>query len=330
MDVSGAQGSVLFRGPGLLVHGGAWDIPDAALDNHREGLREALACGQRLIEAGRPAVDVAVETVACLEAHAAFNAGFGAMLNREGRVQLDAGVMDGSAARYGSVMGVEHVRHPVRVARRLMEVGRGEVCMLMGRDADAFAVSEGFARVDNDVLVCDRERDRFERLRREMKERSRADSSRSFLPSPVRPGARMEGADTVGCVSRDARGRLAAATSTGGTPFKPSGRVGDSPIPGSGFYATEHAAVSSTGWGEAITGAVLAYGVVSEVERGEDPERAAAARLADMQRRITNQHGDGARGGMIVLTPSSAAWAYTTPRMARGAWSADAGAWVDV
>ena len=330
MDVSGAQGSVLFRGPGLLVHGGAWDIPDAALDNHREGLREALACGQRLIEAGRPAVDVAVETVACLEAHAAFNAGFGAMLNREGRVQLDAGVMDGSAARYGSVMGVEHVRHPVRVARRLMEVGRGEVCMLMGRDADAFAVSEGFARVDNDVLVCDRERDRFERFRREMKERSRADSSRSFLPSPVRPGARMEGADTVGCVSRDARGRLAAATSTGGTPFKPSGRVGDSPIPGSGFYATEHAAVSSTGWGEAITGVVLAYGVASEVERGEDPERAAAARLADMQRRITNQHGDGARGGMIVLTPSSAAWAYTTPRMARGAWSADAGAWVDV
>jgi len=336
MDVSGSHGSVMCRGPGLLVHGGAWDIPDVVLEAHREGLREALACGQRLIEVGRPAVDVAVETVACLEAHAAFNAGHGAMLNRDGRVQLDAGVMDGSAARYGSVMGVEHVRHPVRVARRLMEAGCGEVCMLMGRDAEAFAVSEGFARVDNDVLVCDRERDRFERLRRELKERPRTDSSRSFLPSPVRPGARMgpgarmEGADTVGCVARDARGRLAAATSTGGTPLKPPGRVGDSPIPGSGFYATEHAAVSSTGWGEAIAGVVLAHGVAGEVERGEDPEQAATARLADMQRRIANRDGDGARGGVIVLTPSSAAWAYTTPRMARGAWSAGAGAWVDV
>lgn len=330
MDGSESHGSVSFRGPGLLIHGGAWDIPDAVLEEHREGLREALDCGRGLIDAGRSAVDVATETVACLEAHGAFNAGCGAMLNRDGRAQLDAGVMDGSTLRYGSVMGVEHLQHPVRVARRLMDVGRGEVCMLLGPDAEAFAVSEGFARVDNVDLVCDRERERFERLCKENEERARNDSSRSFLPSRRGAGSSMEGADTVGCVARDAEGRLAAATSTGGTPFKPSGRVGDSPLPGAGFYATKHAAVSSTGWGEAIAGVVLAHGVVGEVKQGRTPEQAAANRLSDMQRRITNRDGDGARGGVIVLTPTAAAWAHTTPRMARGAWSAESGKWVEV
>jgi beta-aspartyl-peptidase (threonine type) len=122
-------------------------------------------------------------------------------------------------------------------------------------------------------------------------------------------------------VVRDAEGQFGAATSTGGTPFKPPGRVGDSPLPGSGFYATEDAAVSSTGWGEAIAAVVLAHTVTTEIHAGSAPEDAARSALRDMHDRIRNPNGDGARAGLIVLSNDAAAWAYTTPRMARALWT---------
>jgi beta-aspartyl-peptidase (threonine type) len=312
-------------GPAVVVHGGAWDIPDEALQAHREGLRRAVGVGRRLVERGTRALDVATEAVAVLEGHGAFDAGCGAMLNQDGEAELDAGLMDGASGDYGSVMAVRRLPEPVRVARRLLDAGKGRVRMLAATGAERFAEAQGMPLVDNDALVSARERRRYERLRSEAEARH---PSASFLPGAS--GERL--GDTVGCVVRDADGHLAAATSTGGTPFKPPGRVGDSPLPGAGFYASPRAAAGATGWGEAIAGVVLSREAVAAVESGTDVETAARHGLAAMHERVASPDGKGATGGLILADAAGrAAWAHTTPRMAAAGWSADAGApWVEI
>jgi len=310
--------TIAISGATLLVHGGAWDIPDDVLDDHRDGLVQAWDTGQAALETGDPALDVVTEVVAVLEGHGAFDAGCGSMLNQDGVAELDAGVMDGQTGAYGSVMATKRLRHPVQVARRLLDAGEGQVRMLAGEGAERFAAAEGFELVDNNTLVSDRERERYERLRDQA---ATVHTSDSFLPGAVDPktGERLPdaGHDTVGCVVCDTDGHLAAATSTGGTPFKPPGRVGDSPLPGAGFYADEDVAVSCTGWGEAIAAVVLAHDIAGRIHRGTAAEPAARAALTRMHDRVTGPSGRGARGGCIVCTSTEAAIAYTTPRMAR-------------
>jgi len=258
-------------------------------------------------------VEGATEAVATLEAHEAFTAGYGAVLNQNGEAELDAGVMDGDALEFGSVAATRHLARPVRVARRLLDDGEGRVRMLVGEGAEQFARTQGMNLVPNDRLVCPRERERHERLQAQV---APDHPSTSFLPGAPPFG----GADTVGNVVPDPAGRLAAATSTGGTPFKPPGRVGDSPLPGAGFYADEHVAVSATGWGEAIAMVGLARDVRERVVDGAPVEGAARRALRRMQDRVESPDGEGATGGCIVVTPEDAAYAFTTPRMARG-WS---------
>jgi len=323
------------RGPAIVVHGGAWDIPDDVLVDHRKGLREAMAAGRDAMASGSTALDIATRVVATLEENGAFDAGRGAMLNQDGRVQLDAGVMDGETLDYASVMAVERCTSPVSVARRLLDAGEGAVRMLAGEGAERFAEAEGFDLVKNDALICERERKRFELLRAAVDE---VHTSVSFLPgagvhnhsAQSRAAQSDAGCDTVGCVVRDPDGHFAAATSTGGTPFKPPGRVGDSPLPGSGFYANRVGAVSSTGWGEAIAAVVLAHSILQSVKNGEEAEPAARDALSEMNRRIRNPDGEGARGGAIVLTGSHAVWAHTTPRMAQAVWRKGHDTYVEV
>lgn len=317
--------SFAMPGPALLVHGGAWDIPDDALDDHREGVETAVEVGREVLTEGGTALDVVTETVAALEAHGAFDAGCGAMLNQDGEAELDAGVMDGATLDYGSVMAVRRIAHPVRAARRLLDAGRGQVRMLAGAGAEEFAEAEGLALVDNETLICERERTRF----RDLREQTEAHHpSRSFRPGAQTP---LGGHDTVGCVARDREGGVAVATSTGGTPYKPPGRIGDSPLPGAGFYATENAAASATGWGEAIAAVVLASRTVDAIARGAVPEDAVRERLADMHARVHDHDGKGATGGLIALDAKGrGAVAYTTPRMARGGWHAGGEMWGEV
>ena len=315
MDTSLRSTQIERHGPLLLVHGGAWDIPDAVLEDHRAGLREALDAGQGPLRDGADGVRVVTPVVAALENHGAFNAGYGAMLNQDGEAELDAGIMDGQTLEYGAVMATRRLVHPARVARRLLTEGEGRVRMLAGEGAERFAKAQGFGLIPNDQLVCPRERQRYERLRRQ----AEADHpSRPFLSGV----SGLDGGDTVGAVARDASGHLAAATSTGGTPFKPPGRVGDSPLPGAGFYADEHVAVSATGWGEAIAAVELARSVRERVRDGVSVETAARTSLARMHEQVESPDGEGATGGCIVVTPSDAAVAFTTPRMARG-WTTD-------
>ena len=311
MAVSVESTQIESAGPLLLVHGGAWDIPDSVLDEHREGLEATLDAGKNPLQSGASALALVTDTVAALEAHAAFNAGYGAMLNQDGEAELDAGVMEGETLAFGSVMATRRLAHPVRVARRLLADGEGRVRMLVGQGAERFAEAQGIDLVPNGDLVCPREQTRYEQIRRQ----AEADHpSRSFVPGVSNLG----GADTVGAVARDAAGHLAAATSTGGTPFKPPGRVGDSPLPGAGFYADERVAVSATGWGEAIAAVGLARDVRERVRHGASAEVAARRSLSRMHERVASPDGEGSTGGCIVVTPGDAAVAFTTPRMARG------------
>lgn len=308
MAFSGVSGFIGDAGPVALIHGGAWAIPDTALPAHRSGLQAAMHTAQRAFVASARALDAVVSVITTLEANGAFDAGCGAMLNRNGTAQLDAGCMDGTTGRYGGVMAVERLAHPIRVAHDLLHHGNGQAALLAGNGAEAFAERMGYTLIDNEALICDRERARYARHRAE----AEVDSSDSFLP-PAGPS------DTVGAVVRDANGRLAAGTSTGGTPFKWPGRVGDSPLPGAGYYATKDAAACATGWGEAIAGHSLCVRAVDAVAAGNAPQAVAERLLTSMHERYTHPRGEGARAGLLVLPATGpGAWAFTTPRMARG------------
>lgn len=311
MDVPLQSGSVEDSGPILLVHGGAWDIPDAYVEAHRTGLDTVLEKGKSSLQQHDRAVLVVREAVTALELHEAFNAGHGAMLNQEGEAELDAGIMDGKTLEFGAVAATKRLAHPVRVAHKLLIEGEGRVRFLVAEGAERFARAQGIPLVSNDRLICAREQKRYELLR---KQTESYHQSQSFLHGV----ANVPAGDTVGGVVRDTSGNVAAATSTGGTPFKPPGRVGDSPLPGSGFYADDHVAVSASGWGEAIATVGLARTVREFVVDGATAESAARKALSHLFEQVQSPDGAGATAGCIVVTDHEAAYAFTTPRMALG------------
>jgi beta-aspartyl-peptidase (threonine type) len=312
--------------PILLVHGGAWAIPDDAVEAHTFGVRSALLAGYALLERGATAVDAVEAAVAVLEDDEAFDAGRGSFLTRDGKVQLDALLMDGGVTgtmRAGGVACVERLRNPIRAARLVLE--KSPHVYFVGRDAENFAAEQGMPLIDNTELVLDRERARLADAQH---------SQRAGLPDQTfsgvhetdqatdkeAPGFTAPDAsshDTVGAVALDAGGNLAAATSTGGTLNKAPGRVGDSSLIGCGCYADNlSAAVSLTGWGEPIMKLVLGKWAVDRVLGGDAPEDAAQAAIAYLFRRL------GGHGGIILLGPDGRyGLAHNTPRMAWGVCS---------
>ncbi|MEM0961364.1 MAG: isoaspartyl peptidase/L-asparaginase [Bacteroidota bacterium] len=316
---SRTAGEVPGRGPVVLVHGGAWDIPLEETEAHKEGLLRALRIGERAVSRGLSALDVAVEVVASLEDHPAFDAGRGAVLDRDGLPQLDAGVMEGETRRWGAVANVRHIANPIRAARELVYAD-GQARLLVADGAERFAAEVSLPAVDPAHLVVPRERERFDRLR----------THASFHTSQAFAGAMDVPRGTVGCVVLDGSGLLASATSTGGAPLTRSGRVGDSPIPGSGFMATPAGAASATGWGEAILTCQLCADVLSRVD-SQAPAQAAESSLQRMADIVRWAGASRATGGLIVVDAEGrAGWAFTTPRMARGAWRPSQDPWVAV
>ncbi|MGC1933785.1 MAG: isoaspartyl peptidase/L-asparaginase, partial [Candidatus Acidiferrales bacterium] len=226
----------------LIVHGGAWEIPDAAAADCRVGIRRALEAGREVLANGGAAMDAVEAAIVVLEDDITFDAGIGAHLNRDGRVQLDAIVMDGATLESGAVAAVECVKNPIRLARKIMESSAH--MMLVGPGAELFAAENGLPLCDPAELAIDRERMAW----RQCREGNHA--------SEFHFGHKH---GTVGAVARDAQGRIAAGTSTGGTCCKFPGRVGDSPLIGCGCYAdAEAGGVSCTGHGEAIMKIVMA------------------------------------------------------------------------
>lgn len=222
----------------LIVHGGAWSIPDEHVNAHLEGVQMAIETVWPRLERGISALDAVQAAVEVLEAHPAFDAGRGSFLNAAGAIEMDALIMDGETLAVGVVAGLQHVLHPVAVARAVMELT--DHCLLIGEGATTFARHLGFEQLPEEALLVGRELEYFQTITRQP----------GFKPhDPFKPLP----SDTVGAVAMDHLGRIAAATSTGGTPRKMPGRVGDAPIPGAGGFADKNrGAVSATGWGEAI------------------------------------------------------------------------------
>lgn len=277
----------------LLVHGGAWQIPDSEVRDHEEGLLAAMAKGITLLKQGKPSLDVVVETIALLEDDPTFDAGRGSVLNLGGRIEMDASVMDGSTLRAGCVACVTDVANPIRLARAILEDGRA--VMLAGEGASAFARSIGIPACRPEDLLVDRESRRKRFLDRIEDYKTRRPFDGSLPPQDEEPAAAGSGGaapgsrgeeerkgkgspsppdalppsplGTVGAVCCDGRGHLAAATSTGGAPNTLPGRVGDSPILGAGTWAEDGVgAAGSTGWGEAILLDLLAFRAVQEID----------------------------------------------------------------
>jgi beta-aspartyl-peptidase (threonine type) len=291
----------------ILVHGGAGRWEEGG---EREGrvvpvLREAAEAGLLAMKGGS-AVDAVAEAVSLLEESGVLNAGRGAVLNLAGGIELDAGIMDGGRMRAGGVAGVASVPGPVRLARAVME--RTENVLVVGTGADELARLFGLA---GDFQPTDERRREYETGRR------------SYLASPDHrwivdifsgSGRAREG-DTVGAVAVDEEGRPAAATSTGGLPFKIPGRVGDSPLVGHGFYAMRGAGAASTsGIGEAIAHYGLSLRAVLSLGRGAEPQAAVREVIGE----LTALFGPDTAGIILLDCRGSPGIDFNTQSMAIG------------
>ena len=293
--------------PVLVVHGGAWAIPDDMVDAHLNGVRNAAAAGWRVLERGGSALDAVEEAVVVLEDDETFDAGRGAFLNRDGKVQLDAFIMDGSTLRGGGVGCVERLRNPVRAARKILSDSPHVYFVAEG--AERFAAEHGITLCRNEDLIIPREVERLRAYQAQASNSSSNDGNDLFAPAIAND---MLSHDTVGAVALDRDGNIAASTSTGGTLNKAPGRLGDSSLIGCGCYADNlSAAASTTGWGEPIMKLVLAKWAADRVESGSLPEWVAKEAMNYLQQRL-NGHG-----GIILLDAEGRfGIAHNTPRMA--------------
>ena len=263
--------------PVVIVHGGAGDVPLAKRPLHAEGCKRAAERGlATLLDGGDPLAAV-IDAVKELEDDPKFNAGTGACLTADGTLELDASVMLGSDLSFGGVACLPPFRNPIEIAEAVRRDGRHSLYATEG--ASAFARARGFEPAEAESMITSASRERLERVR------------------AGEAGVGWAG-NTVGAVACDAQGRLAAATSTGGTVGKAPGRVGDTPIAGAGTFADDRAgACSTTGIGEHIMRFVLARHAVDLLRAGIPAQHAADAAIAGFGQRIAG------RGGLILVGP---------------------------
>jgi beta-aspartyl-peptidase (threonine type) len=225
-------------------------------------------------------MDAIEAAVRALEDNPVFNAGTGSCLNREGKIEMDAGIMEGHTLNVGSVAGIQRIKHPITAARHVLE---SQHIMLIGQGAQQFALEQGMTLCTDEELLT-------ERQTRAWKEGHSADLTFS---ADEHDTSKKHG--TVGAVAFDGFGILAAATSTGGFMNKYPGRVGDSPLVGCGFYADEYAAISCTGYGEDFTRLLIARRASEFVIHGDTAQQAADAAIAFLCKRA------GGEGGLIII-----------------------------
>ncbi|KAJ8045094.1 Isoaspartyl peptidase/L-asparaginase [Holothuria leucospilota] len=327
--------------PTILIHGGAWAIPDHLVKDSVDGAKDAAKAGYTVLrkETGS-ALDAVEAAVCCLEDNPAFDAGTGAVLNQAGEVELDAIIMEGKELRTGCVACVQNIKHPVNLARHVMEkvsfssqpwisqddpafiTLRGEYqrlrlkhhfmrprpssrqdhVMLVGQGANLFAKEMGIQEVPTSELVTP-EAVRYWEEYSKYKVAVKDLFNNKIIAN--------EGHDTVGAVAIDRHGNVACATSTGGITGKRVGRVGDSPIIGSGAYCDNNiGAVSTTGHGESIMKVMLARLVLQYIEQGLSTQNAAEKALQFMEKRV------GGAGGVIAVNKEGEIGKHlTTERM---------------
>ena len=264
----------------IIVHGGAGTIEEERAPLAKKGCSEAALIGWSILQEGGTAMAAVEAAVRALEDNPIFNAGTGSCLNRDGKIEMDAGIMEGHTLNVGSVAGLERIKHPITAARHVLESPH---VLLISEGAQQFALEHGMTLCAEEELVT-------ERQYRAWKEGHSADLT---LFPDERDTSKKHG--TVGAVAFDGFGILAAATSTGGFMNKIPGRVGDSPLVGCGFYADEYAAVSCTGYGEDFTRLLIGRRAAEFVAHGDVAQQAADAAIAFLSKRA------GGQGGLIIV-----------------------------
>jgi beta-aspartyl-peptidase (threonine type) len=330
LAVAGVAGALFAQQPSspatghwaIEVHGGAGVIerssmPPEAEAAYRASMAQAAEAGARVLDQGGSSLDAVEAAIRILEDDPLFNAGRGAVFTAEGKNELDAAIMDGSNLKAGAVAGVTRTRHPISLARAVME--KSPHVMLIGAGADAFGAQNGLEQVDPSYFFTE---SRWQSLLKQLKQEGRPLPPRpAGAPPPAaaptlqieeRPDTHRHG--TVGVVALDRLGNVAAGTSTGGLQGKMPGRVGDSPIIGAGTYASNQScAVSATGTGEYF----IRLGVAHEICNLVAFKGMALQQAADqvIHKELEALHGDG---GVIALTPDGQlVWSFNTPGMFR-------------
>ena len=286
----------------IAIHGGAGVIAREQLGpddgaSYRAGLAEALDAGYAVLERGGSSLDAVTTAVRILEDNPLFNAGRGAVLTHDGHAELDASIMTGHDLKAGAVAGVKRIRHPIDLARKVME--DSPHVMLYGAGAEEFASSRGFDFVPNEFFITPQRKRQLERV----------------LQGRTQPRNELSGLGTVGAVAVDSAGNLAAATSTGGMTNKRWGRIGDAPIIGAGTYANNAScAVSATGHGEYFIRSVVAYDVCALMEyKGYSLDQAASEVVKG---KLIERGGEG--GIIAVDRAGNVALEFNSPGMFRG------------
>lgn len=270
----------------IIVHGGAKTITEDKVEANHAGCLAAVEAGWAVLTAGGSAKEAVEAAIRVLETDPTFNAGFGSVLNTQGEVELDAGIMEGGKLGWGAVAAVQGVRHPISVARMIMDE---KPRLLVADSAERFAA-------DNGAEMCAKEDLIAEEPLQEWKEEQEV----------------VDRPNTVGCVALDGNGNLVAGTSTGGTMNKPPGRVGDSAIIGSGLYADNQiGACSTTGDGESIMPVVLAKTAIDLLAEDRHPDEAAKKAIDTLKSKV-----EGEAGCILLDHQGRVGWRYNSQDMA--------------
>jgi beta-aspartyl-peptidase (threonine type) len=300
-----------------MIHGGAGELVNIDSDKmavrYIESMRVVLNHGRSILNQGGSAMEAVEQCAALLEDDPIFNAGMGSVLNEDGKVEMDAAIMNGNGLNAGAVAGIHNIPNPIHLARVVLE--ESEHVMLIGEGAERFAQHHGFEFVNDDYLITRKRRNQWEVAHRKGQMGLDHDSSEQ------QEEINEDKYGTIGAIAKDKHGNLAAATSTGGIVNKRFGRVGDSPIIGAGVYAdNETCAISCTGFGEDFMRVVLAKTVSDLIEfKKLDAQVATKQGLEYLTKKVKG------RGGFILIDKEGkCASGYTTAKMIHG-WIEEGG-----
>ena len=244
---------------------------------------EGITSSKKILEKGGTAGDAIENAIKMVEDYPFYKSvGYGGLPNEDCEVELDAAYMDGDTLDIGAVAGIKDYKNPISIARKLSKERFN--CFLVGAGAEAYAHKEGFERVN---MLTDRAKMHYQKRRKETIEKGL---------SPY------DGHDTVGMIALDSEKKMVAGTSTSGLFMKKRGRVGDSPLPGSGFYVdSEVGGASATGLGEDLMKGCISYEIVRLMKEGYHPQEAADKAVEDLNAELKRRRGKAGDLSVVCL-----------------------------